>query len=180
METASLVIQSFGICHLPYRGVAQLAERWSPKPEVASSIPAAPASYKVCDCQTLNRERWLALVLRIAKTSLALRQSWRWVGKPCGSKETAMADKKDIVASGSLWSELFQFGVYKRSQGRIARQVTFFVLVVLFAVGCWSLSLVLSPVWMLGLFGVEPQTISPATSDSIRFGISAVILALGV
>ena len=26
-----------------HRGVAQLAERWSPKPEVASSIPAAPA-----------------------------------------------------------------------------------------------------------------------------------------
>ena len=28
---------------IPFRGVAQLAERWSPKPEVASSIPAAPA-----------------------------------------------------------------------------------------------------------------------------------------
>lgn len=28
------------------RGVAQLAERWSPKPEVASSIPAAPASHR--------------------------------------------------------------------------------------------------------------------------------------
>jgi preprotein translocase subunit SecE len=91
-----------------------------------------------------------------------------------------MADKKDAVASGSLWSELFQFGVYKRSQGKIARQVTFFVLVVLFAVGCWSLSLFISPRWILGFFGVEPQTISPATSDSIRFGIAAVVLALGV
>jgi preprotein translocase subunit SecE len=90
-----------------------------------------------------------------------------------------MADKKDIVASGSLWSELFQFGVYKRSQGRIARQVTFFVLVVLFAVGCWSLSLFISPAWMLSPF-VEPQAISPAMSDSIRFGIAAVILAIGV
>ena len=28
-----------------HRGVAQLAERWSPKPEVASSIPAAPAIF---------------------------------------------------------------------------------------------------------------------------------------
>lgn len=32
-----------GSSHELIRGVAQLAERWSPKPEVASSIPAAPA-----------------------------------------------------------------------------------------------------------------------------------------
>ena len=31
------------------RGVAQLAERWSPKPEVASSIPAAPAISMIGD-----------------------------------------------------------------------------------------------------------------------------------
>ncbi len=48
-------------------------------------------------------------------------------------KEVATAPKPSGVAAigcrrprtGSLWSELFQFGVYKRSQGRIARQVTF-------------------------------------------------------
>jgi hypothetical protein len=34
-----------------FRGVAQLAERWSPKPEVASSIPAAPAiDFVKCEC----------------------------------------------------------------------------------------------------------------------------------
>jgi hypothetical protein len=36
-----------GRCPIPCawpRGVAQLAERWSPKPEVAGSIPVAPAS----------------------------------------------------------------------------------------------------------------------------------------
>jgi hypothetical protein len=30
-----------------YRGIAQLAERWSPKPEVAGSIPSAPAKCNV-------------------------------------------------------------------------------------------------------------------------------------
>ncbi|MEY3776794.1 MAG: hypothetical protein RIR83_818 [Pseudomonadota bacterium] len=27
-----------------YRGVAQLAERWSPKPKVGGSMPSAPAT----------------------------------------------------------------------------------------------------------------------------------------
>jgi hypothetical protein len=44
-----------------HRGVAQLAERWSPKPEVASSIPAAPA-----DCVEYSHE--IALGLGKAKT----------------------------------------------------------------------------------------------------------------
>ncbi len=35
--------------------------------------------------------------------------------------------------------QLFQFGVYKRSQGRIARQVTFFALAVIVAAGAWAL-----------------------------------------
>jgi preprotein translocase subunit SecE len=90
-----------------------------------------------------------------------------------------MAERKDAVASGSMWSEMFQFGVYKRSQGRIARQVTFFVLVVLFAIGCWSLSSYLSPSGLLGVVGIEIRPDSPA-SNAIRFGIPALILAIGV
>ena len=46
---------------LARRGVAQLAERWSPKPEVASSIPAAPAY-----CVEYSHE--IALGLGKAKT----------------------------------------------------------------------------------------------------------------
>src|SRR5690606_18552424 len=41
--------------------------------------------------------------------------------------------------------ELFHFGVYKRSQGRIARQATFFALLVILALGAWRLHL-----WMGG------------------------------
>lgn len=36
--------------------------------------------------------------------------------------------------------ELFSFGLYKRNQGRIARQATFAALAVLVALGGWSLS----------------------------------------
>ena len=35
---------------------------------------------------------------------------------------------------------LFQFAIYKRSQGRIARQITFAVLAVAVGIGCWRLS----------------------------------------
>jgi len=45
-------------------------------------------------------------------------------------------------ATGNPWiRELFQFGIYKRSQGRIARQVTFAVLAVVLLLGAWRLSL---------------------------------------
>jgi preprotein translocase subunit SecE len=37
--------------------------------------------------------------------------------------------------------ELFRFDLYKRSQGRIARQVTFAALAVIVALGAWSLNL---------------------------------------
>jgi preprotein translocase subunit SecE len=90
----------------------------------------------------------------------------------------AMADKKDTMAAGSMWSELFQFGVYKRSQGRIARQVTFFALVVIFVIMCWRLSVIISPSWVLGLFGVT--TVSEAAASVIRFGIPAIVLAIGI
>jgi preprotein translocase subunit SecE len=103
----------------------------------------------------------------------------KWERIPWSEGKTAMAERKDALASGSIFSELFQFGVYKRSQGRIARQVTFFVLVVLFAVACWSLSGHLSPSGMLGAIGIELLPDSP-TSNAIRFGIPAILLAIGV
>ena len=36
--------------------------------------------------------------------------------------------------------EFFRFGFYKRSQGRIARLTTFYALVLIVLVGCWSMS----------------------------------------
>ena len=41
------------------------------------------------------------------------------------------------------FQELFHVGIYKRSQGRVARQVTFATLAVVFGYGLWQLSDVL-------------------------------------
>jgi preprotein translocase subunit SecE len=41
---------------------------------------------------------------------------------------------------GAFVQELFRFNLYKRSQGRIARQVTFAALAVIFALAAWCLN----------------------------------------
>lgn len=65
---------------------------------------------------------------------------------------------------GAFLQELFQFGVYKRTQGRIARQVTFAACALVVALGCWQLS--------LGLHGYG--------SEAVRIGIPMLLLAAGV
>ena len=40
---------------------------------------------------------------------------------------------------GEFVQELFRFGFYKRSQGRVARQATFAALAIIFALGAWRL-----------------------------------------
>ena len=48
---------------------------------------------------------------------------------------------REKVASAVMWfGEMFQVGVYKRSQGRIARQVTFAALAIAFTLAAWRLS----------------------------------------
>ena len=46
-----------------------------------------------------------------------------------------------------FFQELFQTGIYKRNQGRIARQVTFFVVLVVVAAGVFRLSQTMSGYW---------------------------------
>lgn len=70
--------------------------------------------------------------------------------------------KEKTLTAGSLITELFQFGVYKRNQGRIARQVTCATVWVVFALGAWR-------VW-LSLTG----------GSGYRYLIAGGILALGV
>ena len=56
----------------------------------------------------------------------------------------------------TFFQELFQTGIYKRSQGRISRQVTFFAAVVIIALGLYRLSATLEgfgPGLSLGLPG---------------------------
>jgi preprotein translocase subunit SecE len=55
------------------------------------------------------------------------------------SRASAPARKKDRkMTAGAHW--LFQFGLYKRSQGRVIRQLTFAALAVAVAAGAWRLS----------------------------------------
>jgi preprotein translocase subunit SecE len=50
-----------------------------------------------------------------------------------------MAKEKNATVN-PMFRELFQFGIYKRSQGRIARQITFATLLLGFLLGAWRLS----------------------------------------
>lgn len=71
-----------------------------------------------------------------------------------------MANETNTAASPFLRS-LFSAGFYKRSQGRIARQATFFVLLLIVALGAWRL------VDFLQSFQVQ---------TSMRYGISLGLL----
>jgi preprotein translocase subunit SecE len=48
---------------------------------------------------------------------------------------------------GAFFQELMHVGIYKRSQGRITRQVTFFALAIAVALGAWRLSAALTGTW---------------------------------
>jgi len=49
------------------------------------------------------------------------------------------AKQEKAAASGSFFGNLFQTGLYKRNQGRIARQVTFAVIWLIISLGAWRL-----------------------------------------
>lgn len=70
---------------------------------------------------------------------------------------------KERGAQASFFSELFQSGLYKRNQGRVARQVTFAVLAVIVALGAWRLSLM----WV-------------GEASGLRYGVPMLILAVGL
>jgi preprotein translocase subunit SecE len=51
---------------------------------------------------------------------------------------------ENSTARGSLLTELFSGSVYKRSQGRIARQLTFVALAMIIGIGVWRLAQLLA------------------------------------
>jgi preprotein translocase subunit SecE len=65
---------------------------------------------------------------------------------------------------GALFQELFRFGLYKRSQGRIARQATFAALAVLVTLGAWSLM----------------QYYQASASQVVKFVIPLIVLLVGL
>jgi preprotein translocase subunit SecE len=86
------------------------------------------------------------------------------------------------AAGGSLWRDLLSFSVYKRNQGRIARQVTFAVLALTIATGVWRLAQLL-PVWFAGAgeVGLMPAaTAGGADLGVLRFLVPGLLLAAGL
>jgi preprotein translocase subunit SecE len=65
---------------------------------------------------------------------------------------------------GAFLSELLKFDIYKRSQGRIVRQVTFAALAIIIALGCWALSFAMQEV----------------DNPAVRYSVPLAILAVGL
>lgn len=74
-----------------------------------------------------------------------------------------MGKERSAALEGSFIHELFQFGVYKRNQGRIARQVTFVALAITIAAGAARL-------YYSGVTWTEP----------LRYGLAGAVLLLGI
>jgi preprotein translocase subunit SecE len=65
---------------------------------------------------------------------------------------------------GAFLSELLKFDLYKRSQGRIVRQLTFAALAIIIALGCWALSFEMQ--------GVD--------NPAVRYSVPLALLAAGL
>jgi preprotein translocase subunit SecE len=72
-----------------------------------------------------------------------------------------MSKEREATAS-TFWREMFLLRVYKRSQGRIVRQVTFGALFLAVALGCWRL--------------MDTLTFQPA----IKYGLPLAIGVVGI
>lgn len=82
--------------------------------------------------------------------------------------------RQQETAGGSLWRELFSVSMYKRNQGKVARQVTFAALAAALLLGVWRLSQLL-PIWFGG--GAAPGAASLGGIDLgvLRIGVPAVL-----
>jgi preprotein translocase subunit SecE len=74
----------------------------------------------------------------------------------------AMAKEKNAALT-PLLRELLSLGIYKRSQGRIARQVTFATLAIGFLLGAWRLS-----------------SYEAGASDMLRIGLPVLLATFGL
>ena len=70
--------------------------------------------------------------------------------------------KEKEVALGGFWRDMFQVGLYKRTQGRIARQVTFAALAITILIGALRMS---------ETFG---------TTGFYRYGLPGIVVVVGL
>jgi preprotein translocase subunit SecE len=78
------------------------------------------------------------------------------------------------TARGSLWGELLSASVYKRNQGRIARQLTFAALAAVIGIGTWRLT------QLLGVLYGGAAGMGGEDFGVVRFVVPAVLLAVGL
>jgi preprotein translocase subunit SecE len=73
-------------------------------------------------------------------------------------------DKASSTMSGVLLQEFTSAALYKRSQGRLARQITCIVIWLVVAIGCWRMS----------------TQVLNRTEAPIRYGVPAAVLVIGM
>lgn len=78
------------------------------------------------------------------------------------------------TTGAGFFHELFSFGMYKRNQGRIARQATFGAFAAIVALGAWRLS------QFLGGIASDYQDWTPTQQNIVRYFIPLAVLALGL
>lgn len=78
------------------------------------------------------------------------------------------------TARGSLWGELLSASVYKRNQGRIARQLTFAALAAVIGIGTWRLA------QLLGVLYGGAAGMGGEDFGVVRFVVPSVLLAVGL
>jgi preprotein translocase subunit SecE len=96
--------------------------------------------------------------------------------------------QQNHVRGGSFWGELLSASVYKPTQGRLARQVTFAALALTIGIGVWRLAQLL-PLWFAAT-GVLPAGDLPADATGglaaygdvgvVRFLVPGLLLAAGL
>ena len=79
------------------------------------------------------------------------------------------------TARGSLLGELLSASVYKRNQGRVARQLTFAALAAVIGIGVWRLAQLLGVLYGGGAAGMGGEDFGV-----VRFVVPAVLLASGL
>jgi preprotein translocase subunit SecE len=80
---------------------------------------------------------------------------------------------------GAFITELVHAGIYKRSQGRITRQLTFAAMVIAIALGAWRLHSILKISWESTLQSVWLGWLAPFV-PGFQYWFPGAILALGL
>ena len=85
---------------------------------------------------------------------------------------------QENIRSAGIWGDVLSFSVYKRNQGRIARQVTFAALATIVALGVWRLAQLLAIQYGGGEASLSG--LSGPDLGVVRFLVPGGLLALGL